>query len=255
MSYHFIQRNTIIIQYLLSSGYPFSWKKAQHRLVFQSKNFHACIAVPWLITMIHQTAKSRSTVWFFSGIHTKLHSTIQTTLTAPLPFKCSLLIYRQYSLYLAMTISISWSRQTAYIICVCMSAKLSKISVIGCRYNITHDSWPNDSESWYTTYSMTTRWSAHIKQRQPSYSMTQTGCKLYMLFLGLCLVCYPSNLLFRVLGKYLSEYSSTRIEYLLVSDQGVHPLRPGPRLPPSPVQFGIWPAYFLLKFHSPYTYR
>jgi len=46
---------------------------------------------------------------------------------------------------------------------------------------MTHDSWPSDSESWYIIYSMTTRWSAYINQREPAYSMTQTGCKLYML--------------------------------------------------------------------------
>jgi len=48
----------------------------------------------------------------------------------------------------------------------------------GCRYNVTHDPWPNDSESWYITYSVTTRWPAHIKQREPAYSMTQTRCNL-----------------------------------------------------------------------------
>ena len=48
----------------------------------------------------------------------------------------------------------------------------------GCRYNVTHDSWPNDSESWYITYSVTTRWPAHIKQREPAYSTTQTKCNL-----------------------------------------------------------------------------
>jgi len=34
--------------------------------------------------------------------------------------------------------------------------------VLGCRYNMTHDSWSNDSESWYISYSMTTRWSPYI---------------------------------------------------------------------------------------------
>jgi len=45
--------------------------------------------------------------------------------------------------------------------------------VLGCRYNMTHDSWSNDSESWYISYSMTTRWSPYIRQREPDYSMTQ----------------------------------------------------------------------------------